>query len=137
MQEKYQKITVGGLLIKDNKALIVRRSAEEGYLTGFYELPGGKIDFGETPEQSLEREFFEETNIKVKTVKPFRIFTYISHDNNRHTVEIVYLVKAISDTNVKLSQEHDDYKWIALEEINRFNVSDEIKTNIVEGFKLI
>src|SRR3989344_8186966 len=46
MVEKYQKITVGGLLIKDDKVLVVRRSSAEPYLTGYYELPGGKVDFG-------------------------------------------------------------------------------------------
>lgn len=58
---KYQKITVAGFLCVDDKVLVIRRSEKETYLTGYYELPGGKVDFGEHPKISLEREFLEES----------------------------------------------------------------------------
>ena len=138
MERKYQKITVGGLLIVDNKALMLRRSDKEPYLTGFYELPGGKVDFGDHPDESLEREFMEEVNLSIKVGHPYRIFTYISDNGNRHTVELVYLVELDDDIkNIKLSEEHDDFKWISLAEIDSIKMSDEIRTNIQEGFETI
>ena len=138
MAEKYQKITVGGLLVKDNKVLVVRRSSAEPYLTGYYELPGGKVDFGDYPKESLEREFMEEVNLKVIALHPYRVFTYISDKGNRHTVELVYFVELNDDVkNIKLSEEHDDFKWISAEEVNDLQISDEIKMNIKVGFKEI
>lgn len=136
MPEKYQKITVGGLLVNENKVLIVRRSAAEPFLTGYYELPGGKVDFGDHPEQSLEREFLEEVNLKVVALKPYRIFTFVSDKGNRHTVEIVYFVKLDDDIKkIKLSEEHDDFRWISVDEVDNYKISDEIKKNIKEGFQ--
>ena len=138
MVEKYQKITVGGLLVKDNKVLVVRRSSAEPYLTGYYELPGGKVDFGDHPKESLEREFMEEVNLKIIALYPYRVFTYVSDKGNRHTVELVYFVKIDDDVkNIKLSEEHDDFKWISVDEVNTLQISDEIKTNIKIGFKEI
>jgi 8-oxo-dGTP diphosphatase len=138
MSEKHQKITVGGLLIVDNKVLVVKRSAKEKNFSGLYELPGGKVDFGEHPVQSLKREFMEETNLEIKIDRPYRIFTYLSHEGIRHIVEIVYVVK-LDDSieNIKLSDEHDDYKWLASEEIDDYKMSDDIKINIRQGFDLI
>lgn len=65
---KVQKqITVfSGVLIKDDKVLMILRNEPElpeAHLK--WEFPGGKCDFGETPPESLAREFFEETGIKV------------------------------------------------------------------------
>jgi 8-oxo-dGTP diphosphatase len=138
MKEKYQKITVGGFLCRSGKILVVRRSSAEPYLTGFYELPGGKVEFGDHPEESLEREFMEEVNLKVIALHPYRVFTYISDNGNRHTVELVYLVKLDDDVkNVKLSEEHDDFKWISADEVDSLKMSDEIKKNIKLGFKEI
>lgn len=134
MNSKYQKIAVGGLLVKNNKVLVVRRSFAEKYLTGYYELPGGKIDFGDSPKESLEREFMEEVNLKVNPLCPYRVFTYISDSGNRHTVELVYRVKLDDDVeNIKLSEEHDDFKWISIEDIEKLKMTDEIKTNIKQG----
>ena len=134
--EKYQKITVGGLLVKNGKVLVVRRSSKEDFLPGYYELPGGKVEFGDHPNQSLEREFLEEVNLKVRAKNIFFFFFYVSHNKNRHTVELVYFVECDEDIkNIKLSEEHDDYKWIGLNELDNYVMSDEIKSNIKIGLK--
>jgi len=135
MKGKVQKITVAGLLVLDDKVLVVRRSQNESYLPGYYELPGGKVDFEERPETSLEREFLEEVNLHVKTSDPYRVFTYVSDKGKRHTVEIVFLVELKDDIkNIKLSKAHDAFKWVSREDVDKINMSDEIRTNIIEGF---
>ena len=136
MPNEVQKIAVAGFLVVDNRALIVRRSQKETFLPGYYELPGGKVDFDENPDESLEREFFEETNLKVKALRPYKAFSYTTNKNTRHTVEIVYLVKLIGEKDeVRLSEAHDDYQWVTEADINRFNLSDVIKANVENGFK--
>jgi 8-oxo-dGTP pyrophosphatase MutT (NUDIX family) len=52
-------ISIKGVLFVDGKVLLVRNDREE------WELPGGRLEIGETPEQALEREFEEELSIQV------------------------------------------------------------------------
>ncbi|MFA6250452.1 MAG: NUDIX domain-containing protein [Candidatus Shapirobacteria bacterium] len=138
MDNKHQKVTVAGFLVVDGKALIVRRSANQSFLPGWYEIPGGKINFGEDPKEALIREFKEETNLKIKPQSPYRVFHYLSHQDQRHTVEIVYLVDLEDNiANLKLGHEHDSFAWITPEDIINFQLSDEIKADIEEGFNFL
>src|SRR5687768_16315391 len=115
--EKYQKVVATGLLIHNEHALIIRRGLHEKFLPGKYELPGGKVDFGEDPSISLSREFSEEVNIKIEVTIPFRTFSYVMEDENRHSIEIMYLVKLLGDPrDIKLSEDHDDFKWITIDD---------------------
>lgn len=58
--------SVVGLLVRDEKVLAVSRKTDHLDLG----LPGGKIDPGETPEEAIRREIWEEVGVKVGAVKP-------------------------------------------------------------------
>lgn len=136
--EKYQKIGVSGFLVKDGKASIVKRSETETFLPGYYELPGGKVEFGENPADAIEREFKEEIGLIVKAIKPVALFSYISDNGNRHTVDITYLLELKDENvNVILGLGHSDFKWITKEEINNYKISDNMKNCILAGFREI
>lgn len=101
------------------KLLVIRRSKDESFLPGRYEFPGGKVDFGEQPEEALIREFEEEVKVSIKVENPIMCFSYISESNKRHTVEIFYKVMA-DNPIITLSADHDDYKFINKEEIDTY-----------------
>jgi len=131
-----QSPNIAGFLPHNGKVLIVKRSKHEEMYSGFYELPGGGIDFKESPAKALKREFKEETNLDVEIENPIRVFDYMSDDQKIHYVEIIFMTRLIgSAKEIKLSKEHDDYKWIALDEIDDYKISPEIKKNIRAGFK--
>lgn len=71
-----QKVTAA-ILIKDNKILIGKRPAASR-LPNMWELPGGKVENGETPEACLKREMAEEFGIAVAVGAYFdkSIYTY-------------------------------------------------------------
>ena len=133
--EKIQKIGVSGFIYNNGKVLIVRRSKKEKFMTGYYDLPGGKVEFGETLEEALGREIKEEVNLIVKILKPYSYFSYITLKNTRHTIDIQFIAKAKNIKNLKMSGAHDEYKWIKENEIGKYKMSKERKKSIKEGFK--
>ena len=71
-------------LVKDNK-VVVTKYKEGKKKAGYYDIPGGKFEGGETPEQTAIREMKEETGLKIKNLKykgkmiieyPNRIFDF-------------------------------------------------------------
>ncbi len=134
-----QKVVSTGLLMKDNKVLVIQRSQREEFLPGYYELPGGKVDFGEDPTEALAREFKEEVDLNVQIGSPYHTFSYISENGNRHTVEILYKVRLSDEANqqeIKLSEDHNDSKWIGIEQLDQLKMSKEIKSCIQKGFQI-
>lgn len=53
--------SVGGVVLKDGKVLLARHTYRAG--KGRLIIPGGYVQMGESPEDALKREFFEETGI--------------------------------------------------------------------------
>ncbi len=135
---KYQKICATGFLFYKDKVLILKRAKNETFLAGNYELVGGKVDFGESAEQALKREFKEETNLDVEVLEPYSNFHYVSENGERHTIDIQFVVELIGDdSTLKLSPAHDEYKWITEDEIDNYKLSKEMKNVIKKGFKEI
>ena len=63
-----------GIIRKDNKVVLIKKA--RGAYTGTLDLPGGGIEYGETPEEALKRELFEEVGIKDFTYTLKEVITH-------------------------------------------------------------
>jgi 8-oxo-dGTP diphosphatase len=102
---------VCGIIFKDDLVLICRRKPEKS-LGGYWEFPGGKVEDGESNEESLLRELIEELNLKVK-IKQHFFDTVHQYDNGA-----IELISFICETEniASESTDHDQLEWV--------NVSD-------------
>jgi len=66
VQPSYPQLAVSAAIFRDGKILLVRRARSPA--RGFYSLPGGRVEFGETLHAALHREVAEETALKVEIV---------------------------------------------------------------------
>ncbi|MDH4188413.1 MAG: (deoxy)nucleoside triphosphate pyrophosphohydrolase [Nitrospira sp.] len=73
-----------GLIYREGRYLIAKRNAGV-HLAGFWEFPGGKREPGESLEECLQRELFEELNIHIDIPIPVQI---IRHQYPEKTVEL-------------------------------------------------
>src|SRR5579859_1548157 len=61
------QLAVSAEIFRDDKILLVRRARSPS--KGFYSLPGGRVEFGETLHAALHREVAEETSLKIEIVE--------------------------------------------------------------------
>jgi 8-oxo-dGTP diphosphatase len=68
-------VGVGGVVIEDARALLVRRGSEP--LKGQWSIPGGTLELGETLVQGVVREVCEETGLEVRVLELIEVFERI------------------------------------------------------------
>jgi ADP-ribose pyrophosphatase YjhB (NUDIX family) len=71
---QHRHLGVYGLVRCEGKVLLIKKG--RGPYNGMYDLPGGGVEFGETPEQTLRREFMEETGL---VVEPLQLLAAVSN----------------------------------------------------------
>lgn len=133
---KIQQGAVNAIILNANKEILfTERSLSDDFLPGYWELPGGGIDYGEAPQKALIREVKEECGLEIEIIKPIATNSYFIKDVQR--IEITFLCRAINPVEIKLSHEHSDYKWLRTAEINTIKVNDYIKKIIDSSAKFI
>ena len=68
---RYQKVVAIALLINDQGKLLISKRLDKNIAEtdGKWELPGGHVEFGKTPEQAVIREIKEESGLTAKIEK--------------------------------------------------------------------
>jgi len=99
--------------------LLLRRSEKEIY-PGLWQMVSGSIHKGELAYQTVVREILEETNLKPQKmwVVP-NINSFYSPEKNYISLLPVFAVQVKSQSKVKISDEHSEYKWVTKEKAKK------------------
>lgn len=99
---------------EDGKFLALRRTETAPSRPLGWDLPGGELDWGEDPEEGMMREIKEETGLEIEDLKIFDAVSGVTSHGEFWTT-ICYIARPKSE-NVVLSYEHDDLKWVTVDE---------------------
>ncbi len=121
-----QRLSVRAIINQDGKALLLKRANGRPTILDKYELPGGKLAYGEQPEDALRRYLHDDAGLHIQTAQLFDAVTYIDHDDRaiQYGV-IVYLVTLAPNHHpIQLSGNYSKYKWHSMSSIQRSELTD-------------
>ncbi len=110
---------VAGVLLDEDKNILLGKRSEEKELGGFWEFPGGKIESDESPKECLEREIKEELDIEIRIIEKLCGFNY---DYGTKEIKfIVFLAERIKG-EIDLSA-HKEVSWVNEKELNTYELA--------------
>lgn len=144
------EVVITGIVVKDGKYLITRRSLNKKRFPGKWTVPGGKLeisDYKDLPKETehywynvlervLKREVKEEVGIEIKNIEYITSLATIHADGSPSLV-ISCIAKYVSGEIQLQEDETDKYAWVSLEEAKDYDLLDGIYDEIVmvENFR--
>ncbi len=110
-------VSAKAIILNDDKFLVLKQS-RPGMI--YWDLPGGKLEYGETPEEAVIREVKEEVDLEVKPINLMGTWWFYSPVNKYQVICLTYVCEA-RNFAIDLSKNPADetikeYVWISKDE---------------------
>ncbi|MBE6157098.1 MAG: NUDIX domain-containing protein [Firmicutes bacterium] len=141
--KEFKQFGAYGLILEDNQILLIKKVS--GPYDGKLDLPGGTIEFGETPEVALKRELLEEVGIEIKDYDLYdaNSVTFDWEYNNMlikvHHMGIFYLINNYANEikkDIEIDEQNDDSLGAEFYDIDKLNKNELSKIVILMLEKL-
>ena len=126
VSRRTQRLGAYAVVVHDD-ALLLTRISTIGYPAGWWALPGGGVDHGESPHDAVERELYEETGLRARSrrlvdVHDVHIVDLGRHDQYEdfHGVHLLYAIEvdpSVTPEVVELGGTTDLVRWVPLDEL--------------------
>jgi ADP-ribose pyrophosphatase YjhB (NUDIX family) len=118
-------ISVKGVVLDSaDRVLLLRNERDE------WELPGGRIEIGETPQECVAREVFEESRWRVRTGPVLDTWMYHIDAIGRHVFVVTYGCFPETDLEPVLSDEHEQIGLFRANELDGLTMPDGYRRSI-------
>ena len=115
-------------IIRKNDKILVYQRQDDITKENFYRLIGGCVEFTETSNVALKREFMEEISVEIKDLKLLSTFESIFTFNNLSMHEIVFLY----ESKFKLKKLYNQDIFLGLEGKRKFNAVWKKKSDFID-----
>jgi 8-oxo-dGTP diphosphatase len=136
VQPQHPQLAVSAAIFRNDKVLLVRRARSPA--KGFYSLPGGRVEFGESLHTALHREVAEETALKVEIVglAGWREVLPGTSGGSGHYLIMSFAARWTSGEPA-LNDELDDFKWLAPDALGDIEVTGGLQEVIQSARRLL
>tara|TARA_B100000745_G_C20108501_1_gene379388 strand:- start:374 stop:868 length:495 start_codon:yes stop_codon:yes gene_type:complete len=138
------EVAITGIIVKDGKYLITRRSQSKKRFPGMWVVPGGKLeadDYLQLPkdtefywynvlERTLHREVKEEVGLEIKNVEYLTSLAMV-HDDGSPSLVISCIADYCSGEVILQEEETDAFEWVTLKEAKEYDLIDGIYDELV------
>ena len=124
-------VAVGALVIDPNRKtiLIIKRLAEPS--KGKYSIPGGLVELGETAEDAVKREVFEETNIRTELLGIVNVENLIEKDPDGrihwHYIIIDFLARPLT-YNIEAKDDASEAFWYPISRVLELDLTSHTRS---------
>ena len=134
MHPTHPQLAVSAAIFRDGKVLLVRRARSPA--KGFYSLPGGRVEFGESLHTALHREVDEETAIKIDILGLAGWREVLPAAGGGHYLIMSFAArwKALEPV---LNDEHDDFKWLRPDELGELKMTGALQEVVQAARRII
>ena len=112
--------TVDAIIQNSSSILFVKRKKDP--FKNQYALPGGFVNEGETIEEAIKREVYEETSLEVHPIDILGVYSDPKRDPRGHMMTVVFIVLVIKGNPIA-GDDADKTEWIPLEKLNDINIA--------------
>jgi len=116
-------VSVKGIVVRDGAVVLMQNRRGE------WELPGGKLEPDESPEQCVAREIEEELALDVEPEVLVDSWVYTVAPGTRVLV-LTYGCRERTSREAMLSDEHTRFEWVALDDVATLHMPDGYKSSI-------
>lgn len=128
------QVSVKGVVVRGGRVLLLRNERQE------WELPGGRLELGETPPQCVAREIIEETGWAVETGPILDSWMYYIDQVERNVFIVTYgchLTSGQGDVDPMLSHEHKQIGLFTEDEVANLVMPQGYRTSIATWFAVL
>ena len=104
------------IIVKDRRFLFCKRRPDDDVWGGYWGLPGGSVESGETPVEGMIREVEEELGV---TITDFRLLDKYPYGNNKIMNVYVHDKGDFDPSTIRLNEEHTEYKFFTYYEVEK------------------
>jgi 8-oxo-dGTP diphosphatase len=135
VQPTHPQLAVSAAIFRDGKVLLVRRARSPA--KGFYSLPGGRVEFGESLHTALHREVDEETGLRIEILGLAGWREVLpAAGGGGHYLIMSFAARWTAGEPV-LNDEHDDFQWLAPDGLGDLKVTGGLHEVIEAARKLV
>jgi 8-oxo-dGTP diphosphatase len=134
VQPRHPQLAVSGAIFRDDKVLLVRRARSPA--KGFYSLPGGRVEFGESLHAALHREVDEETGLRIEIVGLAGWREVLPTTGGGHYLIMSFAARWAA-REVVLNDEHDDFRWLSPDGLGDLKLTGGLKDVVQAARRLI